>query len=692
MKTDLTWRACTFFAPWWGTGAWSVALLLGLVPLDGTRAAEPGTAPSTNKTLRVAAVQAKPRVIDFRLSQPADVLAQVDKSLGELEHIVHQAAAQKCDALAFPEDTLGLLNWTGVNETAAKVVLPEAVQRMLDRLGRAAASHRMYLVVCSDHLETDGGMYNTAFFLGRDGKELGRYHKVCPTWSECGPRRRGASFPVFPTSDLGTVGMLICYDLVMPETARSLALAGADLIFFPTMGGAAIGDGDIGEQALRVRAVENFVWLIVAHRGSGAIIISPQGKIVARAEGPDGLAVADIDPFGGREGGDAMNHQRDMRARLFRERNPAAFALLTAPNPAVLDKVPIHLSSQAAGRIAARVLTVGEEEFRAADALARAGKTDEASEAFQRLRAEYRDSWIDRRAQERLATLRPGDQTAAQTAAARPAEAAPSTQSVRLRVAGAQIPVGRDVRQNLEVLTRAIQFAAREQAEVLLTPEGSLSGYTHEFDAPATAQALESVVRQAREANVALVLGTCFADADGARYDAQRFYDRAGNFLGFHSKILLCRRVADPRAKGELDFFKSTPLRTFTLQGLTVGGLICNDLWANPEWTPMADPHLARQLAGLGARVVFLSVNSGQAEGDELALNRGFHESNLRMRARSAKLWMVVADACDPQGQRASNCPSGVLSPDGRWVVRVDSPGEQFFAHTIEVEPPRLKP
>jgi predicted amidohydrolase len=270
---------------------------------------------------------------------------------------------------------------------------------------------------------------------------------------------------------------------------------------------------------------------------------------------------------------------------------------------------------------------------------------------------------------------------------ARPADAAAEEGTLRLRVAGAQFSVVGDVRKNVEAITRAIQFAAREKADVLVTPEGSLSGYTHQFDAPATARALEEIVHRAREAKVALVLGTCFADADGARYDAQRFYDRRGEYLGFHSKILLCRRVADPTGKGEFDFFKSSPLRTFSLDGLTVGGLVCNDMWANPEWTPMADPHLARQLAGLGARVVFLSVNSGQAEGEELALNRGFHEANLRIRARSAKLWVVVADASDPQGQRASNCPSGVLGPDGRWVVQVEPKGEQFFAHTIEAQP-----
>ena len=367
-------------------------------------AVESGT-PSTN-TVRIAAAQAARRVVDFRL-KPDEALVAVEKNLAELELVVDRAGAAKCDALVLPEDTPGLLNWVGANEALAKEVLPQAVKRTIERLGSTAARHKMYLVVCSDFTESDGGIYNTAFLLGRDGREIGRYHKVCPTWGEAGARQRGNSFPVFPTPDLGTAGMLICYDLVVPETARCLALAGADIIFFPTMGGAAIGDEDIGVQALRVRAAENFIWLVVAQRGSGAMIISPQGKIVAKAEGPDGLAIADINPRGHREGGDSMNWQRDMRARLFRERNPEAFRILTDTNPPVLAKVPIGLTQQEAGRIMARALAVGEDEFKQASGLAGSGQNDEAISAFERLRREYPATWIDRRSQERLAQLQP---------------------------------------------------------------------------------------------------------------------------------------------------------------------------------------------------------------------------------------------------------------------------------------------
>src|SRR4051812_17893948 len=135
------------------------------------------------------------------------------------------------------------------------------------------------------------------------------------------------------------------------------------------------------------------------------MIISPQGKIVAKAEGPDGLAIADINVRGQREGGDAMNWQRDMRARLFRERKPEAFQILTDTRAPVLDKVPIDLTSQEAGRVMSRALTVGEQEFSQANRLFGRGQTNGAIAAFERLRKDYPATWIDRLSGERLAKL-----------------------------------------------------------------------------------------------------------------------------------------------------------------------------------------------------------------------------------------------------------------------------------------------
>ena len=273
------------------------------------------------------------------------------------------------------------------------------------------------------------------------------------------------------------------------------------------------------------------------------------------------------------------------------------------------------------------------------------------------------------------------------------ASAALAAQPARLRVAGAQLHVSTDVNANVAAITRAIEFAQREKADVLVTPEGSLSGYTPEFDAKATARGLETVLARAKAADIALVLGTCFEENDGRRYNAQRFYTPAGDYLGFHAKILLCRRMSEPEGKGEVDCFQTRALRTFTLAGLTVGGLVCNDYWANPEWTPMDDPHLAQRLGDMGARVIFVSANTRPKTGEVVQLSREYHMSNLRMRARAAKTWVVVVNAGDPVGfkdpadsnPRLLPAPSGVVDRNGDWKVLVPSAEEQFFVYTIEL-------
>jgi len=331
------------------------------------------------------------------------VLAGVERGLGELEGLVRRAGEAGCDVVAFPEDTLGLGDWEMAHPELAGDVLPRAVERMVDRLGRAAAAHHMYLVCCSDTFE-GGAVRNTAFFLGRDGREVGRYHKVNMPLQEL-HKKRGDSFPVFPTPDLGSVGMLICYDMVFPEAPRCLALAGADIIFHPTLGGAAIGDNDISRAAFRTRAVENFVYLVVSERGSGTMIVSPQGKILAEGKGPDDLAIADIDPASGRSGGDSMNSQDDMRARLFRERSPAAYDILCAPEPPVLRKVPEVTTVEDAVRISRTARTVGEAKFNEASRLQREGRRDEAIRAYEALRAEYPRTWIDSVSRTRVAEL-----------------------------------------------------------------------------------------------------------------------------------------------------------------------------------------------------------------------------------------------------------------------------------------------
>ncbi len=265
-----------------------------------------------------------------------------------------------------------------------------------------------------------------------------------------------------------------------------------------------------------------------------------------------------------------------------------------------------------------------------------------------------------------------------------------SSNPCRLRVAGAQMPVTRDISANVAALERAIAFAAAEEADVLLTPEGSLSGYTPHFEVDAVRGALAHVLGKAREAHVGLALGTCFVEpGDGRCYNQVRFYAGSGEFLGFHSKILTCGSLEDP-PKGEINDYAVSPLRTFDWGGVTVGALICNDLWANPGCTRQSDPHLTQQLARLGARVVFHAVNGGRSASPWSRVAWQYHEANLRMRARAGKLWIVTVDSCAPDDLDCSS-PSGVLNPEGEWAFQAPVRHEALFCHEVLLEPRSLQ-
>jgi predicted amidohydrolase len=256
----------------------------------------------------------------------------------------------------------------------------------------------------------------------------------------------------------------------------------------------------------------------------------------------------------------------------------------------------------------------------------------------------------------------------------------------QLRVAVAQIAVSRDISANVETIGRAIDRAIEEKAEVLLTPEGSLSGYTHQFDQQQVEKGLERLVAKASAAGLALALGTCFVEPDDGRcYNQIRFYDGSGEFLGFHNKILRCGSMTKP-TQGEINQFAARPLRTFQLKGITVGGLICNDMWANPGCTPMPDPHLSQQLADMGAKIIFQAINGGRDGSDwSRHVYWPFHETNLRIRARTGRVWIVTSDNCHPTNVPCS-APSGVLRPDGHWAVQAPNQGEQLVVYTIELE------
>jgi predicted amidohydrolase len=119
------------------------------------------------------------------------------------------------------------------------------------------------------------GGANTALLIDRQGEIAGRYDKT----HLCGEDQRyvpGTSLPVFET-DWGRIGIVICADRRWPETIRSLAVQGAELIAIPSCG----MWHDANEWWMRTRAYENGIFVVFAHPRV-AFIADPKGDLRAK--------------------------------------------------------------------------------------------------------------------------------------------------------------------------------------------------------------------------------------------------------------------------------------------------------------------------------------------------------------------------------------------------------------------------
>ncbi|MEA3402085.1 MAG: carbon-nitrogen hydrolase family protein [Armatimonadota bacterium] len=160
----------------------------------------------------------------------------------------------------------------------------------------AAAADESDIIVCAGLYEIDGDIcHNSAALWGRDGELIGVYRKVhLPSPEVEWGFTPGSSYPVFET-DIGHVGMQICYDNCFSEGARALALNGAEIICLPIWG-AGRADDTAWPHGARMLALNNAVAYVAAiYSQRESCVIDQHGIVLASAGGEDGVYVADVD-------------------------------------------------------------------------------------------------------------------------------------------------------------------------------------------------------------------------------------------------------------------------------------------------------------------------------------------------------------------------------------------------------------
>ena len=142
---------------------------------------------------------------------------------------LERAGAGEADLVVLPEMWLTGYAYRRLDELAKRT--PES----LERVGALAKKNGYFVVGSWAERGDDGHLYNTACLIGPDGRVRARYRKV----HLFGPMKedrhfvRGRAVAVVDL-EIGKIGLALCYDLRFPELSRKMALAGAELLLYPS--------------------------------------------------------------------------------------------------------------------------------------------------------------------------------------------------------------------------------------------------------------------------------------------------------------------------------------------------------------------------------------------------------------------------------------------------------------------------
>ncbi len=226
------------------------------------------------------------------------VSGEVRKNVVRAEALIRAAAGQGAEAILLPELWTTGYHWPAMPQLAEP--RDGETVRWLTALARACA---VTLVAGSIAEARDGGIYNTSYIVTPQAGVIGQYSKrhLFPLLDE--PRYMAAGDAPQPVdTPHGRWGQLICFDIRFPEEARSLALAGAQIVWIPAEW--PHPRLEHWRTLLRARAIEDQLFIVAANRcghgdgnhwGGHSQIIDPWGEILAEAEETETTLYATLD-------------------------------------------------------------------------------------------------------------------------------------------------------------------------------------------------------------------------------------------------------------------------------------------------------------------------------------------------------------------------------------------------------------
>jgi predicted amidohydrolase len=215
-------------------------------------------------------------------------------------------AATGAELVVLPESvTTGFT--PGIDSERLWDLVSELPGPVLDPFSALAQELGIHLVLGSYERGPERGVvYNAAVVLAPSGELLGVYRKTHPFGTERVDRggwvTPGEDTLVVDT-ELGRIGVIICFDGDYPELSRITAIQGAEVICRPS---ALLRSADLWELTNRARAYDNHVFMIgcnatgidpagVIYFGN-SMIVTPIAEVVARAASHECWTAARLDP------------------------------------------------------------------------------------------------------------------------------------------------------------------------------------------------------------------------------------------------------------------------------------------------------------------------------------------------------------------------------------------------------------
>lgn len=161
-----------------------------------------------------------------------------------------------------------------------------------------AKKHGIWLIPGTMFQKKEDKIFNTATVINPHGDIVGRYDKLFPFYPYEAGVSGGKEFLIFDVPGIGRFGITVCYDMWFPETSRTLALQGVEVILHPTL--TATIDRDIELTIVQATAATNQCYFFdingLGDGGTGrSIICGPDGRILHLASTGEEIIPIEVD-------------------------------------------------------------------------------------------------------------------------------------------------------------------------------------------------------------------------------------------------------------------------------------------------------------------------------------------------------------------------------------------------------------